>query len=712
MRARDELTAEGSAQANDRAARRPVRVERDAPAPPRSGTDELELSLARRERQLARMQRLAGFGAWEWDLPGDRVHWSDEVYAILGLSAGSLEPSFEAYRRMVYAADRDALDAAVRAAIDRAEGYQIEHRVVRPDGELRWVRTVGDVQLDARGVVVGLYVLVQDVTGDLEAERRKEEILRARFAREEARVAEQRVHAVLEAIPQQVWVVDAIGRVLMVNERVSAYFAIDIEHLSSERMREAVHPEDYERAATAWREARGSRTALSVELRLRSAAGEYRWHLCRAEPQLGSSGEIERWIGTNTDVHTVREAQAERARAEREARHERRRLRTIFERAPAAICITRGPSHLLMAANAAFRALLPTREVIGEPIRASFPSLGDHSIASLLDHVYETGQPYVGREVPLRYGDAGDEGPPSYINLVLQPLADGQGVIEGVLLHAGDVTDTVHARLAVEEKAAELEELTRHLEAANEELDRFAYVTSHDLRAPLRGISNLVAWIDEDLREDASAETHQHLELLRGRVRRLERLIDGILQYSRAGRSRHTLETVDVGRLIDDLRDLLAPPPDASIEAVGAMPVLITERVPLAQVLQNLIDNALTHGRRPDGVHVRVTCERRESAWCFAVSDDGPGIDPRFHERIWRMFQTLGGDGHEATGIGLSLVRKIVEGRGGRVWIESRPGDGATFRFTWPEMVSRSQRRSSGTMRAVGRRTNDRAGNG
>src|SRR5690606_38525481 len=141
----------------------------------------------------------------------------------------------------------------------------------------------------------------------------------------------------------------------------------------------------------AWQKARAAGSSLSVELRLRGANGTYRWHLCRAEPQLGPTGAVERWIGTCTDVHTVREAEAERARAEREARHERRRLRTIFERAPAAIGITRGPSHVLVAANASFRALLPAREAIGEPVRASLPALGGETITSLLDRVYTAG---------------------------------------------------------------------------------------------------------------------------------------------------------------------------------------------------------------------------------------------------------------------------------------------------------------------------------
>jgi len=548
--------------------------------------DELERRLRRKERALAQAQRLTGLGAWEWDLASDQMSWSDELYAIIGVAPGTVEPNYDTYRRMVYPDDRAKLERAVAYAVEARTGYEIEHRVVRPDGELRSVRALAEVELDARGEPHCIFGFLQDVTRDLEVEQRKTELLRAHLARQEALTAERRVRGVLEAIPQQVWVTDAEGRVLMVNERVRAYFgtaateapalggaaeirsSAAIDSLASAALRDTIHPDDYEGALVAWQAARRTCSTLSVELRLRSEpARAFRWHLCRAEPQLGPHGEIERWIGTNTDLHVVREAQA-----------------------------------------------------------------------------------------------------------------------------------------AVEEKARELEELTRHLESANEELDRFAYVTSHDLRAPLRGISNLAHWIEEDLVDSAGRETKEHLALLRGRVNRLERLIDGVLRYARAGRRSEQLERVDVAHMIEELVDLLDPPADASVEVEGSLPVLVTERIPLAQVLQNLIDNALTHGRSEHGVRVRIRVTRAEGAFTFHVSDDGPGIDPRFHDRIWEMFQTLRVEG-DGTGVGLSLVRKIVEGRGGSATVESIPGGGATFRFTWPEQPSRAHTALAGPVRAPGSRT-------
>ncbi len=223
------------------------------------------------------------------------------------------------------------------------------------------------------------------------------------------------------------------------------------------------------------------------------------------------------------------------------------------------------------------------------------------------------------------------------------------------------------------------------VQRSNEELDQFAYVASHDLKAPLRGIANLATWLEEDLAGTITPEGREHMTLLRGRVQRMEALIDGILLYSRAGRVGASAETVDVSALLREIVELLAPPADVKVVIGREFPVLETERVPLQQVLLNLISNAIKYNRR-SGAEIRVDAVMTDGTWTFSVADNGPGIAPEFHERIFGIFQTLEArDKVEGTGIGLSVVKKIVEARGGRVTIESGVGSGATFRFTWPE---------------------------
>ncbi len=230
----------------------------------------------------------------------------------------------------------------------------------------------------------------------------------------------------------------------------------------------------------------------------------------------------------------------------------------------------------------------------------------------------------------------------------------------------------------------EAQRLIRALEQSNQDLDQFAYVTSHDLKAPLRGIANLSQWLEEDLGAALGADSKKHLELMRRRVHRMEALIDGILQYSRAGRVRGKPELMDVGKVLHELIELVAPRPPAVLEVEGELPALYSERVPFQQVLMNLITNALKHARREDA-RVVVSAAEDGELCRFTVTDNGPGIAPEFHERIWGIFQTLEArDKVEGTGIGLAVVKKVVESRGGRAWVESSPGAGAKFHFTWP----------------------------
>lgn len=236
------------------------------------------------------------------------------------------------------------------------------------------------------------------------------------------------------------------------------------------------------------------------------------------------------------------------------------------------------------------------------------------------------------------------------------------------------------------------ERLIRQLERSNKDLDQFAYVASHDLKAPLRGIANLSSWIEEDLASVMTDDTREQMHLMRGRVHRMEALIDGILQYSRAGRVRTAPEPVDTGALVRDVVELIAPPAGTQIVVAEAMPQVLAERVPLQQVFMNLIGNAVKYARRSAGpVEVRVlwseepTDPEAPRLYRFSIADNGPGIAPQYHERVFGIFQTLQSrDQVEGTGIGLSVVKKIVEGQGGRVWVESAEGEGATFHFTWP----------------------------
>ncbi len=249
--------------------------------------------------------------------------------------------------------------------------------------------------------------------------------------------------------------------------------------------------------------------------------------------------------------------------------------------------------------------------------------------------------------------------------------------------HGGAVVthETITERRRLEAQRAGL---IAELQAANRELSDFAYVVSHDLKAPLRGISSLASWLISDFSDKLGEEGRGHLHLIASRVKRLSGLIDAILAYSRAGRGREERAAVAFGPLVRNVIDLLAPPPHVSVEVAGALPELTIEAVKAQQVFQNLLSNAIDFMDKPAG-RVVVACEREGHDWHFTVADNGPGIEARHFERIFQLFQTLASrDELERTGVGLALVRKIVELEGGQVWVESVVGAGSTFHFTMP----------------------------
>ena len=224
------------------------------------------------------------------------------------------------------------------------------------------------------------------------------------------------------------------------------------------------------------------------------------------------------------------------------------------------------------------------------------------------------------------------------------------------------------------------------LERSNRDLDQFAYVASHDLKAPLRAISTLSAWIEEDLDDQLDGDSREQMRLLRGRVARMDRLIEGILQYSRVGRIDSAGETVHLGEMLAELVGFLDRPDGLEIEIAPDMPTLVARRLRLEQVFQNLISNAIKYHHQPEQGHVWIRAVERDHEIELSIADDGPGIEPKYHARIFQMFQTLRPrDEVESTGLGLSLVTKLVEEEGGTVWVDSDRGRGATFSFTWPK---------------------------
>ena len=316
-------------------------------------------------------------------------------------------------------------------------------------------------------------------------------------------------------------------------------------------------------------------------------------------------------------------------------------------------------------------------EVVGRNVSMLMPSPEREAHDGHLERYRRTGERHIvgiGREVTAQRKD-GSRFPAD--------LAVGETQVHGQHLFTGLIRD-VSERKAAESRQATL---MQDLKAANEELSNFAYVASHDLKAPLRGIGSLAHWLSTDYAERFDAEGREQMALLLSRVKRMDRLIDGVLQYSRVGRVKEGATQVDLNALVAETVDLLAPPPSMSV-TVEPLPTIEMERTRAQQLFQNLLSNAIQYMDKPRG-EIRVDCRPAGAGWHFRVRDNGPGIERRHWERVFQLFQSLTKrNSSESTGIGLSLVKKIVEMHGGRIWLESEPGQGCTFHFTLPRSES------------------------
>lgn len=249
-------------------------------------------------------------------------------------------------------------------------------------------------------------------------------------------------------------------------------------------------------------------------------------------------------------------------------------------------------------------------------------------------------------------------------------------------LQANDVAivfEDVSQRVALRE---ELQARLKELERSNRELDDFAYVASHDLRAPLQDIRTLTQWLGEDAGDALPLEAALHLDRLTGRVSRMERLLEDLLEYSRIGRGTLPPTELSLGDLVSEVVALLRPAPGFSV-TTRRSPRFALPRPPVEKVLRNLILNALKHHDRAEG-SITVDGEIAGECLVLEVTDDGPGISPEYHERVFRIFQTLKPrDEVEGSGMGLAIVKKTVEASGGTVGIRST-GRGTTVALEWP----------------------------
>lgn len=304
----------------------------------------------------------------------------------------------------------------------------------------------------------------------------------------------------------------------------------------------------------------------------------------------------------------------------------------------------------------------------GEPI-----SLSDHPIQK----VYAEGSSVIG----YRHGVELDDGTRRWLSTNFRPILNDDGDVVRVVGAVEDISELRTNELLLQRQQVELDELVEDLERSNAELEQFAYIASHDLREPLRMVSSYLELLERRHGETLSDDAIEFLDFALDGSRRLQRMIDDLLAYSRVARQFDDIEPVDLGDVVEQAKtnlSLLVEQRDAEI-TTDDLPTVDGSETLLVQLLQNLLINAIKYSEETPRIH--LSAEKRDGEWLCTVRDEGVGIDPDAVEDVFTLFYGSSADG---AGIGLAICQKIVELHGGRIWVESTPGEGSTFYVTFP----------------------------
>ena len=261
-------------------------------------------------------------------------------------------------------------------------------------------------------------------------------------------------------------------------------------------------------------------------------------------------------------------------------------------------------------------------------------------------------------------------------------MIDDQQVVIAV---ARDITERKKAELTLEELNTALETTNLELIRTNKELQEFAYIAAHDLKTPLRAIGTLADWLSVDYADKFDEQGKQNVRLLVAKAKQMSSLIDDILRYSGAGQNTQKSQEVDLNQVLSEVIGEIAPPEHINVTIENSLPTLICKKTHIIQIFQNLLSNAVKYTDKPEG-QIKVGCIELDDIWRFSVSDNGAGIEKKYFDKIFKIFQTLSPrEGVESTGIGLSIVKKLVELNKGTVWVVSEVNKGSTFYFTLPK---------------------------
>jgi PAS domain S-box-containing protein len=512
---------------------------------------------------------------------------------------------------------------------------------------------------DDNGKIALSFITIQDITERRQAER-------------EVRESEERFRTLANSMPQLASMAGADGFILWYNQRWYDYTGMTPEQMAGWGWQSVHDPAVLPAVLSKWRDAIALEQPFEMEFPLRGADGTFRNFLTRVQPMKDSEGRLVQWFGTTTDVDQLK-------RIEQSLRVTQARLESTLEAGSIGTWTWDIASDRLIADEFTARMFSVAADAAAEglPAAAYLQVVHDEDRAHVADALESAIQLCSAYDIEYRVRQS--DGAFRWLQARGRVESDGAG--RAAYFHGAviDITDRKLSELSLRDN-------NQQLQRSNRDLEDFAYIASHDLKTPLDGIKSAALWLEEDL-HDLSDESRKLLGLMRSRINRMERLLDDLLTYSRVGRTDTPASETKLADIFASIIEVLNPPAHIQVRVEGELSVIVTASAQLEQVLRNLINNAIKHHDKQNG-EVVLSGKRVGDFVEFVVRDDGPGILPQFHGKIFQLFQTLKRrDEVEGSGMGLALVKKLVEQQNSCITVHSQGnGTGAEFRFQWPAL--------------------------
>jgi len=544
-----------------------------------------------------------------------------------------------------------------------ARGERVENQVLRAcrcETNHGFVANYnGSPIYDDNGKIALSFITIQDITERRQAER-------------EVRESEERFRTLANSSPQLASMARADGFILWYNQRWYDYTGTTPEQMQGWGWQSVHDPAVLPSVLSRWRDAIALAQPFEMEFPLRGADGTFRNFLTRVQPMKDSEGRLVQWFGTTTDVDQLK-------RIEQSLRVTQARLESTLEASSVGTWTWDIASDCLVADEFTARmfSLAADTAAKGLPAAAYLQVVHEEDRTDVADALESAIQLCGAYDIEYRVRQS--DGTFRWLQARGRVESDGAG--HATYFHGAviDITDRKLTELSLRDN-------NQQLQRSNRDLEDFAYIASHDLKTPLSGIKSAALWLEEDL-HDLSDESRKLLGLMRGRINRMERLLDDLLTYSRVGRADTVASETNLADIFASIIEVLNPPAHIRVRVEGELSLIVTSSAQLEQVLRNLINNAIKHHDKPNG-EVVLSAKRVGDFVDLVVRDDGPGILPQFHGKIFQLFQTLKRrDDVEGSGMGLALVKKLVEQQNSCITVHSQGnGTGAEFRFQWPTL--------------------------